>query len=389
MSNIIEQDFPYELLNRGHRDAARHNKKVDDAARKQLKDIISQQDIITSAGNKKVKVKLKYLDEYTFRHNKDYFENIGRDQFNELDEGELLHKPQKGGSGGGGGGKGGQEEGDIVYEAEFTIDQLTDMMFEELQLPDLDERKKNEITTDVIEYTDIQKRVGVMSRLDKKKTIFANIKRRAALGKDNEEIEPINEEDLRFRTWNVAQEKHSNAVVFLMLDRSGSMSEEKLYAVKALYFWIVQFLKRKYENVEIKFIAHDMVARELNEKEFFSYSSSGGTKISAAYELCRDMIKNNYPTDIWNVYAFHSSDGDSSGDENYCVTLIKEILALGAILFAYTEVYFDEWKINESQLLTMLKNGSKIKGLAVSEIAEMSDILSVLRVFLQKSSRTS
>ena len=79
-SSIIDQDFPYDIIHRGSKDAHRHNKRIDDAVRKQLKDIITQQDIITSEGNKKIKVRLKYLDQFRFIHNRNKVDVIGRDE---------------------------------------------------------------------------------------------------------------------------------------------------------------------------------------------------------------------------------------------------------------------------------------------------------------------
>jgi hypothetical protein len=193
-----------------------------------------------------------------------------------------------------------------------------------------------------------------------------------------------------YRTWNVSEEKHSNAVVFLMIDRSASMWEDKIYAVKAFFFWIVQFLKRKYDRVEIKFIAHDYFARELDEKEFFSISDSGGTKVSSAYEMCRDMIKHNYPRSRWNIYCFHASDGDTFGDEPQCMNLVKEIVnELGGNLFAYTEIKFDSWRDGDSQLLAhfleLMSDGED--RVIATVVEEMSDILNALKIFLQFSHR--
>lgn len=382
-STIIEQDFPYDILHRGKRDESRHNKRVDQAARKQLKDIISGQDIITSEGNKKVKVRLKYLDQYRFIHNKDRVDEIGRDEFDELSPDEILHKPNPNG---GRPNKASDDQGEAVYEAEYTIDEITDMMMSELALPDLDETKKNEIVAEVIEWEDRRKGSGIRSLIDKRQTLLANIKRRSML-KTKEKI-PISDEDLRFRTWNIRKEKHSNAVVFLMMDRSGSMWEEKIYAVKALYFWVVQFLRRKYNRVEIKFIAHDVEAKELTEKEFFTISDSGGTKVSSAYEMCRDIIKHSYPSNTWNIYCFHASDGDSWNDEDQCVSIIQEITKLGAKLFAYTEIAMDQFQDEESKLLKKLRAEAKRNdSVLVSIIEEMSDILECLKVFLSHSTR--
>lgn len=383
-STIIEQDFPYDILHRGKRDERRHNKRVDQAARKQLGDIISQQDIITSEGNKKIKVRLKYLDQFRFIHHHDRVDEIGRDEFNELDEGEILQKPQPGG--GGQPMQAGQEAGEELYEAEYTIDELTDLMIEELELPDLDETKKNEIISEVIEWEDRRKSSGIHALIDKRKTLMANIKRRAAMGK--KEPIPIINDDLRFRTWNVQQEKHSNAVIFLMMDRSASMWEQKIYTVKALYFWVVQFLRRKYDKVEIRFIAHDYYAKELSEKEFFTIADSGGTRVSSAYAMCQDMIKHNYPSNMWNIYCFHASDGDSWGDEVECLKIVNDIISMGATLFAYTEINMDNYRGGESDLLSLFKQEMMNNdSILVSVIEDISDILATLQVFLKHSTR--
>lgn len=384
-STIIPESFPYDIINRGRQDSERHGKRVKDAARKQLKDIISQQDIITSEGNKKVKVKLKYLDQYRFIYNRDKSGDIGRDEFDELAEGEVLHRPTPGQ---GKGKKATNESGDVIYETEFTIDELTEMMIEDFKLPDLEQKNRNEIVSDVIEWTDRRKGSGIEACIDKKKTILSHILRKKKMRRKNT---PIIKDDLQYRTWQVRTEKHSNAVIFLLLDRSGSMVEEKIYIVKALYFWIVQFLRSRYTNVEIKFIAHDYDARELSESEFFSISDSGGTRISAAYEMCRDMIKFNYPKDMWNIYAFHASDGDSWNDEKECVSLVEEMIKLGASMFAYSEVRLGPQtgpQPEKSTLYTMLEDLMKYNSaVLVSMMQSSTDVVSTLRKFLQHSHR--
>ena len=384
-SIIVEQDFPHDITRRGQADANRHNKRVQKAVREQLKDVISQQDIITSEGNKKVKVRLKYLDQYHFRHNKDRVDEVGRDEFDELEDGEVISRPERGS--GGKPDKAGEGVGEEIYETEYTIDELTDMMIEELQLPNLDDTKKNEITSDVLEYTDRRKKVGVSALLDKRKTLLALIKRKARLKAGVNDKIPIIEDDLVFKTWEITTEKHSNAVIFLMMDRSASMWESKIYAVKALYFWVVQFLRRKYDKVEIKFIAHDYVARELSEKEFFSIADSGGTKVSSAYEMCRDMINHNYPSSIWNIYCFHGSDGDSWGDEVECAALAKEIIDLGAKMFAYTEIDIDNYRDGMSTLYRRLDEASSTnRKIMVGSIQDVVDVVDVLSKFLKQTS---
>lgn len=387
-STIIDNDFPHDIVHRGQKDANRHNKRVDEAVKKQLKDVISQQDIITSEGNKKVKVRLKYLSQYNFRHNPDRMDEVGRDEFDDLENGEIISEPGDGGAGRPM--KAGDEAGEELYEAEYTLDELTDMMIAELELPNLDETRKTEITSDVLEYTDRRKRVGIEACLDKKQTLLAHIKRRSQLKVQKGDILPMTQDDLRFKTWEIATEKHSNAVIFLMMDRSGSMWASKIYAVKALYFWIVQFLRRRYDKVEIKFIAHDYYAKELSEKEFFTIAESGGTRVSAAYEMCRDIIKHNYPSDKWNIYCFHASDGDSWSDEAECVKLAGDIVLMGANLFAYTEIDLDGYRDGSSELFKLLKKASKTKyrRIMVSNIEKMEDIMDTLHKFLKQSHET-
>ena len=386
-STVVEKDFPYDIIKRGDKDANRHNKRVDDAVRKQLKDIIGQHEIITREGNKKVKVRVKGLTQYRWIHSQDRVDTIGRDEFDDLDEGEIIYRPDENKSGDQGLGTGDAndnlQDGEEVYEAEYTMDELTDMMIQELELPDLDETKHVEVVSPTLEWNDRRRYAGIRSALDKRRTLIRYLKR-----KSKSEEEGFINDDLVFKTWDEHQEKHSNAVVFLMMDRSYSMEEDKIYMVKALYFWIVNFLRRKYNNVEIRFISHDLRAKEMSEKDFFTISHSGGTKVSSAYKLCRDIIKNNYPPEMWNIYCFHSSDGDSWHDESLCMDLVEDIVALGAKLFAYSEINLDKNSTDESNLMMhFAKLTSKKPEVLVSTVQSKSDILTTLNKFLMHSTR--
>ena len=129
--------------------------------------------------------------------------------------------------------------------------------------------------------------------------------------------------------WETIIEKHSNAAVFLIMDRSGSMTSEKKYIVKSFFWWMVRFLERKYDNVELVFIAHDTEAREVEEENFFSISESGGTMVSSGFILAKKIIEERFPTTIWNNYVFAFSDGDNWPEDNEkCVNAVKEILPM-------------------------------------------------------------
>src|SRR5204863_6512242 len=136
-------------------------------------------------------------------------------------------------------------------------------------------------------FTDIRRR-GIMSNLDKKRTIMENIKRNAMRGEAR--LARLRSEDLRFKTWEREIRFESNAVVLAMMDVSGSMGEFEKYIARSFYFWMVRFLRTKYDNVEIVFISHHTEAREVSEEQFFTQGESGGTVVSSAYQLALDII---------------------------------------------------------------------------------------------------
>lgn len=381
---IIEQDFPFDIIRRGERDSSRHHKRVKNATRQQLKDIIAQNDILTSDGNKKVKVKLRGLEQYRFIRNRDYRDYIGRDEFDELNENEILQRPQPGS---GDPSEASEDPGEELYEVEYSLEELTKIMMEELKLPDLDETLKAELISESIEFNDRRREHGIEACLDKRKTLLANLLRKKKLKLPPNHKLPIVKSDKRFKTYDIIKEKHSNAVIFLMMDRSGSMTSDRIYAVKALYFWLVQFLKRKYDKIEIRLIAHDTIAKELKEKEFFTIKDSGGTKISAAYELCKEIIQKQYSASLWNIYVFHATDGDTFGDENVCVSLVKDLLNYGIKLFSYSEIRIDErYAQNKSEIYNQLETLSNFdKRVITYSIDALNEVYKALKTILNRS----
>src|SRR5690606_6003868 len=104
------------------------------------------------------------------------------------------------------------------------------------------------------------------------------------------------------------------------------------------FFWMTRFLRRKYEHVEIVFIAHHTEARVVTEEEFFTKGESGGTICSSAYRKALELIEDAYPPSQYNIYPFHFSDGDNlTSDNERCVKLIRELLSVSN-MFGYGEV---------------------------------------------------
>ena len=158
--------------------------------------------------------------------------------------------------------------------------EVEEVLFKELELPNLEEKEQTEIVSEDIEFNDIRKK-GLIGNIDKKRTILTAIKRNAIKGKA--EISPIHSDDLRFKTWNVVENPESQAVVLAMMDTSGSMGTFQKYIARSFFFWMTRFLRTKYETVEIEFIAHHTEAKVVSEEDFFSKGESGGTRCSSAY----------------------------------------------------------------------------------------------------------
>src|SRR5262249_42502652 len=148
---------------------------------------------------------------------------------------------------GSGQGQAGGGPGQDYYEADVNIDEIAALIFEDLQLPYLQEKAKQAVKSKTTKFTEIR-RTGIMSNLDKRRTILENI-RRNAKEKRAAKIGDFKKEDLRFKTWEEDVKYESNAVVIAMMDVSGSMGEFKKYIARSFYFWMVRFLKTKYDNV--------------------------------------------------------------------------------------------------------------------------------------------
>jgi len=132
--------------------------------------------------------------------------------------------------------------------------------------------------------------------------------------------------------------EESNAVVICIMDTSGSMDQTKKFLARSFYFLLYQFVKLKYRNTELVFIAHHTEAKEVTENEFFHKGESGGTLISSGYNRALEIIKDRYHPSLWNIYAFHCSDGDNwSSDNDSAVKAARELIE-ACNLFGYGEI---------------------------------------------------
>ena len=184
---------------------------------------------------------------------------------------------------------------------------------------------------------------GICVRLDKKRTARSRVKRKKAAQRvditaaQNRRF-PFHQDDLRYHHTVTEPRRESNAVVLCIMDTSGSMDTMKKYLARSFFFLLYRFLWTRYQNVEIVFIAHHTEAREVTEEEFFHKGESGGTFISSGYLKALEIINERYHPALWNVYAFHCSDGDNFESDNATALKAATELAQVSNLFGYGEI---------------------------------------------------
>jgi sporulation protein YhbH len=208
-------------------------------------------------------------------------------------------------------------------------------------------------------------------------TIRENIKRNALQGDPH--FGSLTNDDLRFKTWEQDIQRESNAVVIAMMDVSGSMGTFEKYVSRAFYFWMVHFLRTKYDNVEIVFVAHHTEAKEVTEEEFFTRGESGGTKASSAYQLALSLLEERYSPERWNIYPFHFSDGDNwPSDNELCLQLTSELVER-CNQFGYGEIRQGRYSY-QSTLMHTFERITNSKFVSVT-IADKAEVYPALRNF--------
>ena len=324
----------WDLHRRAEKDRQRHNEKVKEVIKKNLGDIISQQDIITADNGKIVKIPVRGLELPRIRFDNDERERVGQGGGGTKPGDVLGRAPQEGQ---GTGREAGQEPGVDFYEAELTLEELTNLVFEDLHLPNLEDKGIQQIVSEHADFNSISKR-GIASNLDRKRTLMEAYKRNAREGTPGWNVK---NEDRRYKTWEMVTEPQRNAVIFAMRDVSGSMGEFEAYICRSFYFWMLRFLRKKYANAEIVFITCHTEAKEVTENAFFSLGDSGGTKMSEAYKLAMRIIEKRYNPREWNIYPFLFSDGYNWGDSE-CVDLVKKMVEISNLV-GYGEIANDIW----------------------------------------------
>ncbi|WP_276357577.1 sporulation protein YhbH [Cohnella caldifontis] len=373
-SSFILSREDWSLHRKGYQDQARHQQKVREAIKQNLPDLLSEESIILSDGRQIIKIPIRSLDEYRFVFNYNKKKHVGQGD-GDSRVGDVIGTDPAPQSGKGEGA--GDQPGDDVVEAEISIAELETMLFEELELPYLKRKDQDQIEIRDVRFNDVRKK-GILSNIDKKRTILENLRRNAREG--HPEISGITPDDLRFKTWEEIVKPQNNAVILAMMDTSGSMGSFEKYCARSFFFWMNRFLRRQYEKVEIVFIAHHTEAKEVSEEEFFTRGESGGTICSSAYIKALEIIDSRYPPSLYNIYPFHFSDGDNlTSDNERCVKLIRELLTR-ANIFGYGEVN----QYNRSSTLMSAYKHIEQEQFLYYVIRDKAEIYNALKTFFRK-----
>lgn len=336
----IIREFQPGGRDRSVEDRRRHKELVEKNIKENIGEIISEESIIGQSKNKKVKIPIRGLKEYYFRYGKNKA-GIGTGT-GEEEKGKRIGKSDDQKSKGDRGA--GNQEGEDIYETEITIEEAIEYLFEDLNLPYLQRKKFREVMTDNSSKRWGVKNKGIPPRLSKRHTMIEKVKReknaKRSQGENLDEAVrvPFHDNDLRYFKVKPKMRRDSNAAIICIMDTSGSMGQTKKYLARSFYFLLYQFVKLKYMNVEIVFIAHTTTAKEVSENDFFHKGESGGTYISSGYEKALEIIKERYNPVMWNVYAFHCSDGDNWGEDNEKAIASAQELCQICNLFGYGEI---------------------------------------------------
>ncbi len=327
----------------------------------------------------RVDIPTRDISEPVFQHGSGGRRDMVNPGNREFNTGDRVQRPE-GGTGGGGAGDGeasNQGEGEDAFSFQLSREEFLELFFDDLELPDLIKRELAQTT----EWKSVRAGYtndGVPCNINVVRSLRGAMARRMALAgpyrtqlraaeaalddmqgapdDDSDrssilqgEIESLKRRiarvpfidsfDLRYNNRVLQANPSTQAVMFCIMDVSGSMDQERKELAKRFFTLLYLFLQRNYERIDVVFVRHHTVAKEVDEEEFFYSRETGGTVVSSALKLTDDILRDRYPPHSWNIYAAQASDGDNwHQDSGGCAQLLRERLLPLMQYFAYVEI---------------------------------------------------
>ena len=191
-------------------------------------------------------------------------------------------------------------------------------------------------------------------------------------------LDPI---DLRFRSRIKVPVPTTKAVMFCVMDVSGSMDEQRKELSKRFFILLYLFLTRHYDKIELVFIRHHTQAQEVSEQDFFHATETGGTVVSSALVLLDEIIQARYPTNEWNLYVAQASDGDNwHHDSSRCREILEDKILPLVRYYAYVQVAQTEQNLWDEYMAM----SEQYKHFAMRKVLDASQIYPVFRELFKK-----
>lgn len=352
----------------------RYKKQIKEA----VSDAINKRSVTDISSGESISIPQRDISEPIFHQGKGGDRDMihpGNDQFS---TGDKIQRPPSGQGGGGGEGEASdQGEGQDDFVFSISKDEYLDLLFEDLELPNLQQSQLDKLVQMKTHRAGFCND-GMPSNLDIVRSLQGSLARRVAMsaGKRrrlkeaeeelesllNESVPPehqiktlkleieelkrkiaavpfIDNYDLRFRNYEKRPHPTSKAVMFCLMDVSGSMDQATKDMAKRFYILLYQFLTRTYKDIEVVYIRHHTQAKEVDEQEFFYSQETGGTIVSSALKLMDEIVKERYSQGDWNIYAAQASDGDNWADDSpHCTDILTNKLLKTVRYYAYIEI---------------------------------------------------
>ncbi|MDD4880227.1 MAG: YeaH/YhbH family protein [Gallionellaceae bacterium] len=417
MSQLVDRRLSGK--NRSAVNRQRFLRRFKGQIRKAVSEAVSGRGVADLERGEKISIPGKDLSEPIFHHGPGGRRNIIHPGNKEFVSGDKVDRPE-GGAGAGGGSASPDSEALDEFVFELSREEFMDFFFQDLALPDL-------VKKQLAAVPEVKKaRAGFVSsgnpsNLHVVRSMKQAIGRRLAIAAGprearreaetaldelieqglgaSPEAEELREEIERLKariaavpfidTWDLRYANRvdqptpsSQAVMFCLMDVSGSMDEDRKNIAKRFFMLLYLFLTKSYARIDVVFIRHHTVAKEVDEEDFFHSRESGGTVVSSALELMREIILERYPSASWNIYAAQASDGDNwEEDSPRCRQLLVQGILPLVQYYAYVEIEAEEpqslWRA-----YTQVKTASR--RFAMQRILTLADIYPVFRELFRK-----
>ncbi len=420
MQQIIDRRLAGKNKSIGNRERflRRHKEQIREA----VKRAVDGRGIRDLAQGEDIHIPKRDISEPVFGHGQGGKREMVHPGNQEYVRGDRIERPKGGGGGGGGGGQASDSgEGDDDFVFHLSKEEFMQVFFDDLALPNLARTTLAE-TPEFKTHRAGYSSDGTPNNLHVVRSMRGAIGRRIALGSDSrrivkeleeklellkastdvaahaDEISALEQEidglrqrieripyldpiDLRFRSRVRVPVPTAKAVMFCLMDVSGSMDESRKDLAKRFFILLYLFLTRHYERIDIVFIRHHTQAQEVDEQNFFHSTETGGTVVSSALVLMEEIARARYPTSEWNIYGAQASDGDNwHHDSGRCRELLASSILPLCRYFAYVQVAEEEQNLWDEY--AALAAGSQT--FAVRKATQASQIYPVFRDLFKK-----